>query len=325
MAIIKCKKCNKKVSKKAKICPYCGELLESNKVTKKKRWHERTSVTLCVAAGLIFIGLGFIHIITGVVSRYNLPFDITIKKSFGYRETFINARKITSIPYVAARIKYPIGCEVLQRLEYIESGTVFETAMTEQLREAMKIWQMEFEETLNKPEEKWQDQLRGKTVLSDKNSSSSETYNNRGIVAAIEGRYETAISEFTRAFRKDPAYANAYFNRGLVYVAIGQLGPAISDFSQTIEIDPEFTDAYSRRGQLYVSMNQYDQAISDFTKVIEKNPNCNDLYFRRAMVFFAQGQYDNTWKDVHKLQNRGLIIPPGFLNNLNKVSRIENK
>lgn len=318
MAFTNCKKCNKQVGDKAKKCPYCGAHFEIRKNKKKKKWHERTSVTLCVTAGLIVVGLGFIHIITGVVSRYNLPFDITLKKSFGYRETFINARKITSIPYVAAKIKYPIGCEVLQRLEYIESGTVFETAMTEQLREAIKIWQAEFEETLNKPIEKWQDQLRGKTALTD-----IEIYNNRGIEAAIEGRFETAISEFSRACRKDPAYADAYYNRGLVYVAIGQLGPAISDFSQTIEIDPEFADAYSHRGQLYVTMSQYDLAVSDFTKILEINPDSAEIYFIRAMVLFAHGQYNKSWQDVHKIQNMGLPIPPGFLKNLHKVSRIE--
>ena len=324
MARIKCKECKKKVPKKAKSCPHCGIPIDD--VKKPKKWHERTSVTLCVAAALIIISIGFTHIITGVVSPYNLPFDITVKKSFGYRETFVNARKITAIPYIAAKTRYPIGCEVLQRLEYIESGNVFETAMAENLREAMKIWQMEFEEALNRPSQQWQDQFRRSGEVSEENTNNAQTYNNRGIDAALKGRYETAISDFTRAFRKNPVYADAYFNRGLVYIAIGQLGPAISDFSQTIEINPEFAEAYTHRGQLHVTMNKYDEAISDFTKLLDIDPECTEAYFKRALACFAQGRYDKAWEDVHKIRNRGLQIPRGFLENLRKVSgRVNNR
>jgi len=318
MAQMKCNNCKKKVPKKAKSCPHCGASVEDGK--KPKKWHEKTSVTLLIAAVLIFTGFGFIHIITGVVSPYHLPFDVTYKKSFGYRETLINARKITSLPFIVAKTKYPIGCEVLQRLEYIQSGNVFETAMTEQLREAMNIWQAEFEETLNKPPQAWQDSLRGTTKVPDENTNTAQTYNIQGINAALKGEYETAISEFTRAFRRNPAYADAYFNRGLVYIAIGQLGPAISDFSQTIEINPEFTEAYVHRGQLYVMMGQYDKAVSDFTKVLEIDPKIIEAYFKRALACFAQGQYDRAWDDVHKIQNMGNQIPRGFLMNLRKAS-----
>ncbi len=323
MVRIVCKECKKPLSKKAKSCSHCGALIETGKVKKQKKWHERTSVTLCVAAVLIIAGLGFVHIITGIVSPYRLPFDITLKESFGYRETFINARKITAIPYVAAKLKYPLGCKILQKLEYIETGKVFETKMVEQLREAINIWQAEFEEGINKPEQQWQDHLQGQFEAIEKNTSSAEAYNNRGIEAAKKGEYETAISEFTRVFQKNPGHANAYYNRGLVYVAIGQLGQAISDFTQTIEIKPEFTEAYTHRGRIYVTMNQYDQAIPDFTKVLEMDPKCAKVYFRRALVYFAKGLYVKAWQDVREIQSLGLPVPQGFLKNLRKASGIE--
>ena len=174
-------------------------------------------------------------------------------------------------------------------MEYVESGNVFETAMVEQFREAMKIWQAEFEAALDKPTQRWQDQLKGTTAVLEKNNSNAETNNNRGIDAAIKGQYETAISEFARAVRKNPIYTDAYFNRGIVYIAIGQLG----------------------------------QAISDFTKVIELNPKSTEVRFSRALVCFANGQYDKAWRDVHKIQSIGLPIPPGFLKNLHKASGTE--
>ena len=103
MALIECNKCQKQISDKAIRCPHCRK-----KNKRIKQWHQKTSVTLCVAAVFVIIGLGFIHVITGVTTRFGLPFDIALKKSIGYKETFVNARKITSIPYVTAKINYPI-------------------------------------------------------------------------------------------------------------------------------------------------------------------------------------------------------------------------
>jgi tetratricopeptide (TPR) repeat protein len=104
---------------------------------------------------------------------------------------------------------------------------------------------------------------------------------------------------------------------------IGQSSSAISDFTKTIEVNPEIVEAYTYRGRLNITMGQYDQAVEDFTKLTEINPACAETYFVRALVYFAQGQYDKAWDDVHKIKSMGLQIPPGFLNNLQKVSQIE--
>jgi tetratricopeptide (TPR) repeat protein len=313
MALIKCKGCNGQVSDKAEACPHCGAPVKDGTAKKPKKWHERTSVTLCVAAGLIIVGLGFIHIITGVVSPYELPFDIVLKESFGYRETFINARKITALPYAAAKIKYPISCKALQSRNYIESGGVFETRMTRQLQEDMNTWQAEFERALNKPQRQWQDRLLGYTQGSEIDPEDPNACNNRGIALAKEGQYEAAIAQFTRAFQRNPGFAEAYYNRGLVDLAIGQLGQAVSDFTKTVEIKPDFIEGYAARAPIYAAMGQYGEAISDFTRIIENNPDAVEIYFRRCLACYANGEYDEAWGDVHKIQSFDLCVPPEFL------------
>ena len=312
MALKKSKESKRQVSEKTGTCPHCGASLKGSPA-KKKKWHEKTSVTLCIAAGLIVVGFGFIHIITGIVSPYDLPFDIVLKESFGYRETFINARKIISLPYSAAKIKYPIGCKALQSRNYIESGGVFETRMTRHLRESMKTWLAEFERALNKPRRQWQDKLLGQTPGIEKDPEDPNACNNRGIASAREGQYETAITQFTRAFQRNPVFVEAYYNRGLVDLAIGQLGQAISDFTKAVEIKPEFIAGYESRGPIYVAMSQYEQAIWDFTKVIEHDPDSAETYFRRSLACYANGRYDKAWQDVQKIQSLGLSVPAEFL------------
>ena len=321
MALNKNKESKEQVSKKAETCPHCGAPLEGRTLKKQKKWHERTSVTLCIAAGLIIVGFGFIHVITGVISPYDLPFDIVLKESFGYRETFINAEKIMALPYTAARIKYPISCKVLQSNNYIESGSVFEVRVTRQLRENMKTWQAQFERLLNKPQLQWQEKLLGQSMTIGMDPEDPNAYNNRGIASAREGRYETAIAQFTRAIRRNPVFAEAYFNRGLVDLAIGQLGQAISDFTKAVEIKPEFIEGYSIRGDIHIAMNQYEQAISDFSKVIEHDSDSAETYFKRSLACYADGQYERAWQDVNRIQNLGLSVPSGFLTLLSAASQ----
>ena len=320
MALNKSKRSKEQASKKAETCPHCGAPIKGSTVKKRKKWHERTSVTLCIAAGLIIVGFGFIHIITGVVSPFDLPFDIVRKESFGYRETFINAEKIKALPYAAARIKYPISYKALQRGNYIESGSVFEVRVTRKLRQDMQTWQAQFERSLNKPERQWLDKLLGHNTGIEFDPDDPNTYNNRGIASAREGMYEAAIAQFTRAFQRNPVFAEAYYNRGLVDLAIGQLGQAISDFSKAVEIKPGFVEGYEIRGSIYVAMSQYEQAISDFTKVIEHNPDSTETYFRRSLACYANGQYERAWQDVNKIQGLGLPVPSRFLTLLSAAS-----
>jgi tetratricopeptide (TPR) repeat protein len=319
MALNKSKKCNGQ-SSEAEACPHCGAPAKGHTAKKPKKWHERTSVTLCIAAGLIIVVFGFIHVITGVMSPFDLPFDIVLKESFGYRETFINAEKILALPYTAAKIKYPLSCKALQSRNYIDSGSVFETRMTRHLRENMNTWQAEFERALNKPQQQWQDKLMGHTPGIEIDPEDPNACNNRGIASAREGMYEAAIAQFTRAFQRNPVFAEAYYNRGLVDLAIGQLGQAISDFTKAVEIKPEFIEGYEIRAPIYVAMNQYEQAISDFTKVIEHDPDSAETYFSRSLACYANGWYDEAWQDVYKIQSLGLSVPAEFLTLLRAAS-----
>ena len=104
----------------------------------------------------------------------------------------------------------------------------------------MKKWQDEFESSLNKPELQWQDKLRGQIPDIETDPEDPNACNNRGIVSARKGMYEAAIAHFTRAFQRNPVFAEAYYNRGLVDLAIGQLGQAVSDFTKAVEIKPDF-------------------------------------------------------------------------------------
>jgi len=277
-------------------------------------------VTLCVAAGLVIIGLGFMHVVIGVTSSYGLPFDILLKDSFGYRETLVDARKIQALPYAAALHKYPRGVKVLQKRGHMPAGLTFEARMATEQREDMRRWQVEFEEALGQPESRWQDRLRQGEQAPPANAEDAQACNHRGVVLARQGEYQAALAEFTRAIRRDPTHADAFYNRALVSLAIGNLGPAASDFGKVVEIRPDFVEGYIRRARLYAAMNEHEQAISNLTKAVETDPRCAKAYFQRSMVHYAKGEYNRAWDDVRKTQGLGAQVPSGFIEALRAAS-----
>ena len=121
-SLVPCEDCCKDISSRAERCPHCGAPTPNTKLRQRKRWREAAVVALLAAMVTVFIGFGFIHIITGT----NLSYPDVIKKdSFGYSETFINIDTITSMPWLFAKSTYPIGCKVLQKNGYIESNESF--------------------------------------------------------------------------------------------------------------------------------------------------------------------------------------------------------
>jgi tetratricopeptide (TPR) repeat protein len=330
MAWTKRKEGKQQARGKAEVCPHCGALIKGPAGKKQRKWHERTSVTLCVAAGLAVAVLGFVHVITGIVSPYGLPFDVVRKDAFGYRETFVDARKIGALPYPLAWKKYPLGCEVLQRGDYMPSGNAFETRTRRNLQGDMSQWQAEFEHALNRPQSgsPWADpaqaagleQLRTQAAIIETDPQGPAACNSRGIASAKDAQYENAIAEFSRAVSRDPTFADAHYNRAIVYAALGQLGQAVADLTIVIEIKPEFTQAYRNRGIIQAALDQYDQAASDFTRVLELDPADNETYMRRSLVAYAKGDYEKAWADVREMQSLGLPVPAGFLESLRAAS-----
>ena len=275
-------------------------------------------MTLCVAAALAGVALGFIHIITGVKSPYDLPIDVVRRESFGYREMFVNAARIQALPFAAAKRKYPLGVAALQERGYIPSGHRFEARMMAEQRESVETWQAEFAEVLGRTQVPWQDQLQEHVSDAEMNPEDAQAYNHRGIALARQGEYAAALAEFSRAIRRDPTFADASYNRALVHIAIGNLGPAASDFGNVLTIRPEFVEVYLRRGRLYAAMNEHDKAIADFTRALDTDPRCAEALFGRSLAHYAKGNHEEARKDARKIQSLSLSVPSGFLQALRR-------
>lgn len=149
--LIKCPDCSSEVSDKASSCPKCGHPIqaaatqppaspastESSPVSSappKKSQAGTVAVLIVLLAIIALLFFGNVHIITG--SHLDSP-RVVSKESFGLSETFIKIDTITSMPWIAAKSRYPLSCAVLAREHLIESDEDFRARRDREMKEEM--------------------------------------------------------------------------------------------------------------------------------------------------------------------------------------------
>jgi tetratricopeptide (TPR) repeat protein len=74
--------------------------------------------------------------------------------------------------------------------------------------------------------------------LDDAAIASPDVYFNIGVGFLNANKPEEAITYFTKAIAKDPAYADGYFRRGLAALQLGRMAEAKTDLQKLLELQP---------------------------------------------------------------------------------------
>ena len=138
-------------------------------------------------------------------------------------------------------------------------------------------------------------------------SAFKDAYNNRGLSYKNLGRYEEAITDFTKAIEIDikvntnPTYKEAYNNRGNLYNNLGRYEEAVLDFDKVIELNtnPTFKEVYNNRGFSYAKLEKYEEAVSDYTKAIEIDDKYIEAYNNRGISFAHLGDNEKAIIDFN--------------------------
>lgn len=119
----------------------------------------------------------------------------------------------------------------------------------------------------------------------------AEAYVNRGMIYFNSGKFQDAITDFSKAIDLDPKNADFYCARGGAYNHLGKYNDAILDFDRAIKLDPQNAVGYHLRGLAYDDIREYDNAFCDYNKVIELDPQNAIIYVLRGNI--SCQQYNN--------------------------------
>ena len=144
-----------------------------------------------------------------------------------------------------------------------------------------------------------------------KNKNEPQLYVARGMAYMQKKEFDKAISDFNKTEEIDPKHGLLILEeRGICYFNVGSYGNAISDFSKYLEFipaSPEFgPNLYIYRGMAYERLGNYGSAMSDYDKVVQENPKNVQALVRRGLLYFHKGQCEQAISDF----NEAIMIRP---------------
>ncbi len=116
----------------------------------------------------------------------------------------------------------------------------------------------------------------------------------------LDGAWEKAIQEFTRATELDPSYIEAWYNRGLLYEKLEDIEKACEDFKQVVNRAPAFHAARHNLGVLYMKRQQWEDAEQVFEEILEVEPREPDAHYHLAEI--SLNLYGDVDRAIHCLQ-----------------------
>jgi len=132
-----------------------------------------------------------------------------------------------------------------------------------------------------------------------------------------KGKYDDAISNYSKAISLDAKYALAYGNRGYAYLQKKQANlviPAIQDCTKAISLQPTAPDFYFYRGEAYTQKKVVDSAITDFTKAIQLGPDTSEYYTSRGKAYNQKSFFDLAVPDFTKAIKLRPDNPDNYVN-----------
>ena len=140
-----------------------------------------------------------------------------------------------------------------------------EEILRKQQEEESEKRRQEQEQRKKEEEEKWQEDIRtGKVDI----NKAKDLYN-AGTMFLNSGKYNEAITQFTKAIEFNPRLNEAYFNRGLAYYKNGDFDKAIDDYNKMPSLNNnDVADKLYNLGLAYMGKEDYDNAYWKFRALI---------------------------------------------------------
>ena len=106
------------------------------------------------------------------------------------------------------------------------------------------------------------------------------------------------MQDYNLSLLLDPSSSNHYNNRGVLYRKKGDLERAIQEYSEAIALQPDFVAAYYNRALAYLDINQLENALTDFNVVLRANPQNAYALYGRGLLKQRKGDTQGAASDM---------------------------
>ena len=133
-----------------------------------------------------------------------------------------------------------------------------------------------------------------------------ESYFNRGLLLASQGKFVEAEATFRKALEFDPHYPNAQVNVGSMLEAQGRSSEAVAEYQRLLEQNPEDAQAHFSLGRILVNQEQYKEGIEHLLKSVKAgNPASQPTYLYALGAAYARsGDGQNAKRYLHMAREK---------------------
>lgn len=159
----------------------------------------------------------------------------------------------------------------------------------------------------------------------------AKAYNNAGVEATTQKRWQEAVRAFEEALRLDPTLETARANRSAALWKWGvsleerDLSQALRIFEQFLEAEPKSVAGHVRVGVLYAQLNDFPRALAAFERAKQLDPD-DPIITKNLIVTHHQygvnldrmGRYDAAVEQFRA----GLALDPNYLDLYRSLGQI---
>lgn len=138
----------------------------------------------------------------------------------------------------------------------------------------------------------------------------AEKHVNAAKQLAAEGKYDSAVAEYTAALeamrtqadiiQHTSPEADVLYQRGVAHLNRGFPDTAAADFSEVLRLCPGDGQAYAKRGEAYAKLGDLYKAVRDCTDAVRKLPDNALAYRYRGQAYLGRGQFERASIDLEQ-------------------------
>lgn len=131
---------------------------------------------------------------------------------------------------------------------------------------------------------------------------SPELHKAMGRLALDQGRYDAAVTEFSRALELDAKDIEAKFALGTTYRRMRDFAQALSILDQVGKVDPNYPGYALERGLLYEQWGRIDEALKEYESALAKAPEDPDVMLRVGCARVGAGNGTGAEEILRKVE-----------------------
>jgi tetratricopeptide (TPR) repeat protein len=130
-----------------------------------------------------------------------------------------------------------------------------------------------------------------------------------GLALAAQGRIDEAITQYSKALRIKPDFAEAHLNLGNALAAQGRIDEAMAQYSEALRIKPDFPGAHINLGAALAGQGRIDEAMAQYFEALRIKPDFPEAHNNLGIALARQGRIDEAMAHY----SEALRIKPDFL------------